>query len=347
MCPYFNGKKGEFLFWWTFALILIVIGIGLYFDINQAQSVKRSGPIEKITIAGGPTLSSAPLYVALDKGYFKREGLDVSYQPFPSGHIAVGAVKEGKVDFGLATEAPIMAEGMEGTRIWIIATISEAHKVVALVGRKDKGISTPNDLKGKRIGVVKGSNGEFFLDIFLTFNKISKKEVRPIPMVPDKAYDILIKGEVDAVVTWDFYKQRLQKELGTNGVVFYGRDIYRMTWNLMAMQDYVKRNPEVVKKVLRALIRGVASIRGESLEARKITANYFKMDEAVLNEIWDASDLSFGVTLSPTLLISMEDQARWAIRNKLTKRKTVPNFLNFIYFEGLEAVQSDAVTIIH
>jgi NitT/TauT family transport system substrate-binding protein len=46
-------------------------------------------------------------------------------------------------------------------------------------------------------------------------------------------------------------------------------------------------------------------------------------------------------------LIAFEDQARWRIKNNLTDKKDVPNYLNFIYLDALEGVKPEAVTIIH
>jgi NitT/TauT family transport system substrate-binding protein len=52
------------------------------------------------------------------------------------------------------------------------------------------------------------------------------------------------------------------------------------------------------------------------------------------------------VTLPQALIIAMEDEARWRIENKLTDKTTVPNYLNFLYLDGLEAVSPEAVTVI-
>ena len=76
-----------------------------------------------------------------------------------------------------------------------------------------------------------------------------------------------------------------------------------------------------------------------------MVARYSKMDESEINRIWGST--VFKVTLHPSLLISLEDQARWAIRSKVIKAKAVPNFLNYIYFDGLAAVEPAAVTIAH
>ncbi len=58
------------------------------------------------------------------------------------------------------------------------------------------------------------------------------------------------------------------------------------------------------------------------------------------------SNFKHSVALDQELLISMEDKARWVIENKLTDAKKVPNYLNFIYFDALEAVKPERISII-
>jgi NitT/TauT family transport system substrate-binding protein len=54
----------------------------------------------------------------------------------------------------------------------------------------------------------------------------------------------------------------------------------------------------------------------------------------------------FTLFLDQALIVSLEDQARWAIKNKLTDATKAPNYLNYIYFDALEAVKPKSMTII-
>jgi len=50
--------------------------------------------------------------------------------------------------------------------------------------------------------------------------------------------------------------------------------------------------------------------------------------------------------LDQTILVSLEDEARWAMKERLTDKKEVPNYLDFIYVDALEQVKPETVTII-
>lgn len=327
-------------------LLLSVLGIlaliGGYYWFSQKPTV----PLEKVIIAAATQPIAGPVYVAFTEGYFRDEGLDVTLQPYTSGKAALNAVLEGKANLSTSAETPIMFAGLRAEKIYLIATIHHADKNTALVARKDKGISRPIDLKGKKIGVTLGTNGEFFMDTFMLVHGIlrSKKEVEVVNLKPEEMFEALVKGEVDAVSTWNPHVIRLQKELGAKGITFYGEGIYTETFNISAARDFVHKNPEAVEKVLRSLVRAVDFIRENPDKARRVISNYIRMDEAMIGELWGI--YHFGVTLDQSLLITLEDQARWAIKNKLTDKTEVPNYLNFIYQDGLKAVKPETVTII-
>ncbi|UUZ64709.1 hypothetical protein LP414_22215 [Polaromonas sp. P1(28)-13] len=70
-----------------------------------------------------------------------------------------------------------------------------------------------------------------------------------------------------------------------------------------------------------------------------------KLDVAELKALWP--QYRFNVTLDQGLLLALEDESRWAIRNKLTDRTDMPNYLNHVYLDALKAVSPTAVTVIH
>jgi NitT/TauT family transport system substrate-binding protein len=324
---------------------LTILAVGLVFEPGQAQSVKKSGSTEKIMIADGSSINSAPLYVALQKGYFQQEGLQVVCRLFPSGKAALDAVREGRGDLATVADIPVMFAVMEGTRISVLASISESFRENAIVARKDRGIQSPGDLRGKKIGVPAGTAPDYFLDVFLIFHRVPLEKLKRIPLSIDRIPEALEKGDLDAVAIWKPLVLKLQDTLGSIGYIDYGRNLYHMTWNLAGPEDFVKGNPEAVKKILRALIRGAAFVKEKPQESRKIVAGYLGLTETQVARSW--SEYAFQVTLHSLLLMNLENQARWAIRTKSIGNRAVPNFLDYFYFEGLEAVDPKAVTIIH
>ena len=326
--------------------VIIAVGIliGGYFWLSHEKPQKYTEPVEKVTIAVGAMTDSAPVYIALEKEYFKNEGLDVAVQIHSSGKSALNAVKEGKADMATVAETPIVHSVLKGEKITIIATIEKTEKSNGIVARKDRGISTFGDLEGKKIGVTLGTNGEFFLDVFITASGISRKDLEYINLKPDEMFDALVNGEVDAVSSWNPYILNLRKELGDNGLTSYGGGIYTLFWNLVGTQDFVNKNPEIARKVLRGLSKADEFIKENPDESQKITSDSMDLDSALVSELWDIHE--FEVTLDQTLVLALEDEARWAIRNKHTDETEVPDYLNYIYIGALDEVKPEAVGII-
>ncbi|MBI5584926.1 MAG: ABC transporter substrate-binding protein [Deltaproteobacteria bacterium] len=326
-------------------ILLTLLAVTIITVPGQAQSVNKSDATGKIVIADGSSINSAPLYVALQNGYFRQEGLKVVCRLFPSGKAALDAVRRGEGDLATVADIPLMHAVLEGAPLKIVAVISEAFRENALVARRDRGILTEKDLAGKKIGVTPGTVSEFFLDEFLFFNRTPRKRVRMIYLSPDRIPEALEKGEIDAAVTWNPLLSKMQERWGANLNVFYGKGRYRMLWNIAGLKNRLAGDPAAVQKILRALIRGVAFIREKPGEARKITSGYLGLQEAQIGAVW--GDRQFQVSLPSLLLMNLENQTRWAMRNKSTPKTGVPNILPNFYFEGLTAVDPEAVTIIH
>ncbi len=323
-------------------IIIVVIiaagGIGVWSVQEYAENPRT------ITIAGGKGAVGALLFIALERGCFKDEGLDVTYQQQFSGKASLESVLEGKADFAMLGDTPLMHAALKREKIYVVVTITTAEENLAIIARRDRGIETPHDLRGKRIGAALGSNGEFFLDVFLTHHLISGEDVEVVHTKPEGMPDALTKGTLDAVSVWNPHNINSQRALGDNGVTFTGKGIYTESVVLAARQDFVQANPETLRKFLRAIVRAEAFVRNNPEEAITVVANYIRIDKGLLNRLW--SIYAYRVSLDQALIVTLEDKARWAIMKKLTDETQVPDYLNFIHIDALEAVKPEAVTII-
>ena len=151
----------------------------------------------------------------------------------------------------------------------------------------------------------------------------------------------LSEGKIDAAVTWNPLLAEQRKMLGDNATILTNDRIYKLYWTVLAERDFVNKNPETVGKLLRALISANEHIVRNPGDAQAITARH------VSEETVSFTDYTFDIRLGQSLLLSLETEARWAIRNRLTDKREVPNFLPLMYTKGLEAVDPDAITLIH
>ena len=95
---------------------------------------------------------------------------------------------------------------------------------------------------------------------------------------------------------------------------------------------------------MRAIEKGEKFIQENKGEAINIVSERLRIDKELTSVIW--RDFEFRLMLDQLIVIALEEEARWAIRERLTNKKKVPNYFDFIYMDALEEVKPEAVTII-
>ena len=305
---------------------------------------KPAGPPEKITIAYSTLPETALAQVAQSRSYFREEGLEVTPHLFPYGKRALEDLLAGKADIATVAETPVMFAVMKGDNISIIATIHVSSLAHAILARKDRGIFTLEDLKGKKIAVTLGTTAEFYLDTILVAHGISRKDVQVVNLKAEEIPDALARGDVDAVTTFTLFTALTQKKLGDRVITFRDKDINWYPFNIVASQEFIRKNPGKVKKVLRALVKAEKFVRDNPAEAQKNVADFSGIEIAIIRKIW--ADADFTVTLDQSLILALDEESRWAMKGRLTNTRKVPNYLDFIYFDGLKSVKPEAVRIL-
>lgn len=323
---------------------LILISGLLICLVSCNKKENFAGPREKVTIAYATIPNAVLVHIAFVKGYFAEEGLDATPQPHAFGKPALAAVLDGKADLATVGDTPFVAAVMNGNKITTIALIQSSNRNEAIVARRDRGITTPAELRGKRIGVTLGTTGDYFADTFLLVHGLERKQVTVIDMKPDEMAAALDTGVVDAVSTWNPTLMQLEKVLGARGLLFYGDLFYTEIFCIAGVQEYVRKNPGVIQKILRALIKAETFVKQHDNEARALVAGFIKMDKAILDEMWH--DMRFRVTLDQALLVNFEDQSRWRMKRNRSRQTELPNYLDRMYVDGLMAVKPKAVRIV-
>ena len=298
---------------------------------------------EKVTIAYSATTAAALAEIAQVKGYFLQEGVEVTPILHPYGKPALEDLLAGKADFATVAETPVMFAILRGEKISVISTIQTMDSNSAILARRDSAILTPGDLKGKKIAAILGTTSEFFLDSFLNITGISRKDIEVVNLEAQEMTYALDHGDIDAISIFAPYLAMTQKKLGDRVIVFQDKVIYR-SFNIVAQQEFIRKNPETVRKMLRALVKAEEFVRGNPAEAQQIVADFIEIETSIVREFW--VDAQFAVTLSQALLLTLEDESRWAINTGLTEAREIPNYLDFIYLDGLKSVKPQAVSIL-
>jgi len=339
---YPSDKKRQSLLRIVFALVLIT---GLLAGSAACQKQEKpAGPREKAVIGIPPAIVSLPVFIAQEKGYFSDEGLDATIKYYPSGKKAIEGMFAGEADIATAAGAPIMSSSFLRDDFVVFATIAYSYDNSKVLGRKDRGVITPSDLQGKKIGTVAGTGSHFFAHVYLAEHRIDLSAVTIVDVAPTDLPGALKDGRVDALAVWEPIAYQAKKALPDKVIRLPRSELYRETFNLTVMNSFAKAHPETLPKILKAVDRAITYLRQNKKESIAVATKVLKLDEDWLVSVWD--DFVFGLSLEHALLIALEDEARWAIKNRFTDKTKVPNYLGYVYLDALKAVKPEAVTII-
>jgi len=322
-------------------IIVVAVIIGGYFWLSQEKPEKYTGPVEKITVAAAEYLTGALVYVAEDQGFFEKNGLEMTIKGYGSGKACADTLIAGEADISTSADNVFVSNSFKHADLRILGTVA-TKQVKELVARKDKGITTINDLIGKKVGVTKRSGAEFQLGVFLTFNGISREDIELVDLKPSEMMGAISNGDVDAVFVWDPYLYNIKKELYENAISWHGGEDFYFV--LLTKEDWIENNSAAVERFMKSMLEAEDYIKDNSEEAKEFAKDRFNYESDYMDYSWPKQE--FAVILEQTMLIAFEDKARWRIKEKLTDKTEVPNYLDYIWLDALEQVKPEAVTII-
>ncbi|MEJ1469980.1 MAG: NrtA/SsuA/CpmA family ABC transporter substrate-binding protein [Candidatus Sedimenticola sp. (ex Thyasira tokunagai)] len=327
------------------AIIALVVVILLAAFMRYGREADQQ-PQHEVTIAVSATPAPGLVFVAYEGGFFNAEGLKVTLQKHSSGKAALGAGLANQAAIAATSENPVIHAAMKGEKVRLFATIMSTDRNYAVVARKDRAITSIAELAGKRVGVTRGTNSEFLLEAMLTINNRPPDSIENVHLAPSDIVDAIVRGEVDAISSWNPHIMKAKNELGDKQLTFYGSELYTATFNLVAMEPFITQNPDVIESVLRAMTQAAKFVRAEPTRAQAMVAKHIKLSAAQFAELWDI--FKYDVSLDQALIATRENQARWARAKKSDELSApLPNFLDFVYLDGLKSVNPKAISIIH
>jgi NitT/TauT family transport system substrate-binding protein len=207
---------------------------------------------------------AAPFAVALDKGYFKAEGLDVTIDTAAGSREPIARIASGTHDMGFGDVNSLVRFRGENSGADIKAVmVMYDRPPFALIGRKSRGITTDlASLQGKRFGAPAADGAFAQWPVFKAVNKIDDASMKFENVGFPVREPMLAQGEVDAVFGFAMssYINLKSRGVPTDDIVVllmsdYGLELYGDA--ILVSAKFAADKPEAVKGFLRALMKGV------------------------------------------------------------------------------------------
>ena len=219
----------------------------------------------------------AGYYAALEKGYYKKAGLDVIIHAGSPEKKPVQEVLQGHAQYGEAN-GEVLLERLQGAPLVALAAIYQ-HSPSVLIARKDAGIFSPDDLVGKKIMLL---NQTVDADFVAMFNN-EGVDISRLHVIPS-SYEIrdLADGKVDAFNSYLSNEPYFLKQQGVEFTVLnprnYGVDFYSDI--LFTTEDELKQHPERVKAFRQASLEGWYYAMDHPQEIIDLLLNKYKVNKS-------------------------------------------------------------------
>lgn len=303
-----------------------------------------AGPPAPVVLGLGVEADDGLALLAVREKLFEKANLSAVISNYPSGKVALAALLKGEVEIATAAQTPIVTEGFDRHDLRVLAVVGVSDNIMKIVARKDAGIATPADLRGKRMATQSLSFMHFFLHLYLLKHGIHPDKVDMVFGQPDALPAMLARGDVQAASLREPLTSQALASLGDQAVVFEAPGLCVRYYCLVTTERVLREKRETVTRVLRALLHAQAIAGRDPRLMEGILAERLKVDAAIAGKLREAVDLR--VTLPQSLLVSLEDEARW-VRSCQSGGGAIPNYLEYLAAEPLRALQPEAVTVIY
>ncbi|HEY0641045.1 MAG TPA: ABC transporter substrate-binding protein [Pseudonocardiaceae bacterium] len=276
---------------------------------QQAQNA-GGGALEKTRIVVGtvPVLGVAPLYIALEKGYFKEEGLDVEARIYASGALSLPALIKGEIDLVFSNYISMFKAQAEGAgKLRVIAEgSSSAANSFGVYVMPNSTIREAKDLAGKKIGVnARGNIATVLTNESLTSAGVDINTINYVDVPFPDMGAALSRGDIDAAFLAEPFITANSAELGINRVVDTGVG----TVDGLPMDGYggtegwVKQHPNTAAAFQRAIQKAAATAANRS-ETEKVITGYAKVNPKLAPLM---APLQYPTSINPTRLQRVAD----------------------------------------
>ncbi len=269
---------------------------------------------ETVHVDHVPLMNFAPLYVAIERGYFKEQGIEIDLQRVASGTEAMPFLAQGQIDVGAIGIASSTFNSVKrGFDVEIVASAAyfpdKNNPTVVLVRKElmDSGkVKTIADLKGKKVGVAgtAGSTGAYLLSKALETARLKPTDVDMQNLANPDMVTALANGAIDAALIGSPFSQQAV-QAGSAVVLLSDWLPGASSTAYLYSAKFIKEHPETALRFMAALIKGSRAMQGDQYLSPENLAAYVKWTGSPEAAIKAASPLRY----DPNLTVARESIA--------------------------------------
>ena len=247
------------------AQCLLVAAVLLWAGVVSAQT--------KMTIATGVDPVFSAYYVAQQEGLFKKHGLDVRINTGPSGSAMVSFLVNGQIESAFGSEIAGVSNHNLDPNVVVVAQATRLVRWIAVVGRN---IETLDQLRGKKVGIARGSGGEVFWLAMLDKLKLNAADYTVVNVEAPEMVAALERGNIDAYAVWEPWVTRGLSAVKNTKVLRDQEGILEQGVYIYMNRAWIEKNPGPAQAFIRALADATELINKDRKRAAKDVSDFLK-----------------------------------------------------------------------
>ncbi len=262
-----------------------------------------------LKIAHVPSTLFAPLYVAMERGYLREEGIQVDLSVVAAGQDAMAFVANGQLDSAVVGVASATFSAIErGLDIRIVASMGESPEKgdpSALMVRSDLlssgAVKGPADLKGKKIGIAGGlgATSSYYLATILRPAGLTLKDVEVVNLAFPEMVVAFKNKSIDAAIPPAPFSTQIAND-GTAQIPGFGHLKPNVSGvGVVFGPRLMKEKPELGQKLMLALVKGARDIRGDKFYDPKNLEIFSKYTKLQVDQLKNMPSYDFRPDLAP------------------------------------------------
>ncbi len=275
--------------------VIFTLGLALALSACAAPvPASEPGALTKIKLPMGyvPNIQFAPMYVAIEKGYFREAGLDVELDyKFETDGVAL--VGSGDLPFAVVSGEQVLLARAQGLPVVYVAAWYQQYPV-SVVAKSELGILIPQDLKGKKIGLP-GLFGANYVGLraLLFEAKMSDSDVT-LDSIGFNQVELLASGEQDVIVGYTANEPIQLRARGIPVTEIRVADYVQLASNgILTSERVIAENPGLVRRFVGAFLKGLADTIANPGEAIRLSEphipNFADLDQDVQKHVLETS----------------------------------------------------------
>jgi NitT/TauT family transport system substrate-binding protein len=259
-----------------------VAGCGLFGSDDGASSIADRPERARVRLGTLPIVDVAPVHIALQKGYFKAEGLDVELTGLQGGAAGIPLLSTGELDFSFGNYVSFIAAQTKGdAKLKLVADGFQAGpQTFVVVAPGDSSITEPADLAGRTVAVNSlGNVVELVTRSVLKANDIDPNKVTFRQMPFPEMQAALKSKQIDAAIMVEPFITGAERQIGAMPVLdaAAGPTATMPIAGYAVTEDFAAKNPKTVAAFRRALARAVQDAT-DRVEVETALTSYAKID---------------------------------------------------------------------